>query len=191
MSAWIVGSDHLDLLLTAALSWDLLNRDDADKTGRMLWRENLNSVAYRYPADRDGDRPGPVAFKDRHVDAYRFQLYPGPVDPEVVGQAAVSLGYQSCEHSGWAASSACAFVTRLEIDASNRTGPYIADHGPVDLALQPAGDRGWYVVIDLQGKRRNVCGDGWHVPDRDVFIRAAALRVQPKRSHAPAASTTR
>jgi hypothetical protein len=180
MSAWIVGSDHLDLLLTAALSWDLLNPDDADETGRMLWRENLASVAYRYPADRDGDRPGPIDFKDRDVNAYHLQPYPGRVDPEVVDQAAASLAYQSCEHPGWAASPACAFVTRLKTEARDRTSAYAADHGPVDLALQPAGDRGWYVMVDLQGQRKNVCADGWHVPDREVFIRAAALRIPPK-----------
>jgi len=189
MSAWIIGSDHLDLLLTAAQSWDLLNPDDADETGRMLWRENLASVAYRYPGDRDGDRPGPIDFTDRDVDSYHFQPYPGPADPEVVEPAAASLAYQSCEHPAWAASPACAFVTRLNTEARNRTSGYIAEHGPVDLALQPPGDRGWYVMVDLQGLRQNVCGDGWHVPDRDVFIRAAALRIPPKRSHAPPANT--
>lgn len=191
MSAWIIGSDHLDLLLTAALSWDLLNPGDADETGRMLWQENLASVAYCYPADRDGDRPGSIDFKDRDVDAHHFQPYPGPVDPEVVEPAAASLAYQSFEHPGWAASPACAFVTRLNTEARDRTSAYIADHGPVDLALQPPGDRGWYVMVDLQGQRQNVCGDGWHVPDRDVFIRAAALRIPPQRSHTPPANTTK
>jgi hypothetical protein len=97
MSAWIVSNDHLDLLLTAALAWDLINPAAADDTGRTLWRENLASVAYRYPADRDGERPGPADFRDRDVDTYRFQRYPGRVDPEVVVAAASSLAYQSCE----------------------------------------------------------------------------------------------
>lgn len=190
MSAWIIGSDHLDLLLTAALSWDLLNPDDADETGRMLWRENLASVAYRYPGDADGDRPGPIDFTDRDVDTYRFQLYPGPVDPEVVKPAATSLAYQSCEHPGWPSSPACAFVTRLEAEAGDRATAYAAEHGPVDLTLLQRGDRGWYVMVDLQGHRQNVCGDGWHVPDRDVFTRAAALRIPLKRSHTPTANST-
>jgi hypothetical protein len=60
MSAWIVSSDHLDLLLTAALAWDLTIPEHADETGRMLWKENLASAAHRYPTDRDRDRPRPA-----------------------------------------------------------------------------------------------------------------------------------
>jgi hypothetical protein len=71
----------------------------------------------------------------------------------------------------------------------NRTSAYVADHGPVDLARQPADDRRWYVMVGLQGQRQNVCGDGWHVPDREVFIRAAALRIPPKASHTPTTNT--
>lgn len=40
MSAWIVTRDHLDLLLTAALAWHLTPAERADKTGRLLWKEN-------------------------------------------------------------------------------------------------------------------------------------------------------
>jgi hypothetical protein len=60
MSAWVVSRDHLDLLVTAALAWDLTALPHVDETGRMLWKENLLSGAYRYPANRDGDRPGPL-----------------------------------------------------------------------------------------------------------------------------------
>ncbi|MFI7598239.1 hypothetical protein [Actinoplanes sp. NPDC049681] len=98
MSAWIVSRDHLDLLLTAAIAWEITPPGEADRTGQMLWKEDLASVAYRYPHDRDGDRPGPIDFRDGHVDTYHFQPYPGQVDPEVVAAATVSLAYQSCEN---------------------------------------------------------------------------------------------
>jgi hypothetical protein len=191
MSAWIVGSDHLDLLLTAAMAWHLLDPDRADETGRMLWRENLNSLAHRYPGDRDGQRPGPIGLRDRHVDTYRLRPYPGRVDPQVVEPAAASLAYQSCEHPGWTASEACAFTTRLKAEAQARTDAYIAEHGPVDLRLQPTGDRGWYVMTDMQGQRHIRCGDGWNVPDRDVLRRAAALRTPPEPPATPSQSASR
>ena len=118
MSAWIVSHDHLDLLLTAAVAWEITPPGEADETGRMLWKENLASGAYRYPRDRDGDRPGPIDFRDRHVDTYRFQPYPGPVDPEVVATAAASLACQSREHPGWTYSTACRWTTRLHEPAT-------------------------------------------------------------------------
>lgn len=179
MSAWIVSRDHLDLLLTAAVAWDLTAAEQADETGRMLWKENLASVAYLYPADRDGDRPGPLGFRDRDVDTYRFRCYPGRVDPEVVATAAASLAYQSCEHPGWKASTARQWVTRLHEHASTRIAAYLAEYGPVDPERQAPGEHGWYVLVDQNGNRHNTSGDGWTVPDRGVFTRAAALRTTP------------
>ncbi|GAA2470932.1 hypothetical protein [Winogradskya humida] len=177
MSAWIVSRDHLDLLLTAALAWEITPPGEADKTGRMLWRENLASVAYRYPYDRDGDRPGPIDFRDRHVDTYRFRPYPGRVDPDVVAAAADSLVCQSCEHPGWSTSTACRWTTRLREQATARVAAYLDEHGPVDPQRQTRGEQGWYVVVDQDGREHVRCGDGWSVPDRGVFTRAVELRT--------------
>lgn len=178
MSAWIVSRDHLDLLLTAAIAWAITTAGEADETGRMLWKENLASVAHRYPYDRDGDRPGPNDFRDRHVDTYRFQLYPGPVDPEAVAAAAASLACQSCEHPGWTSSTACRWTTRLREEASIRITAYLEEHGPVDPQRQTRGEQGWSVMVDLHGQEHIGCGDGWSVPDRGVFTRAIELRTR-------------
>lgn len=194
MSAWIVSRDHLDLLLTAALAWELTTPELANEDGRMVWRENLASVAYRYPSDRDGDRPGPVDFRDGDVDTYRFRSYPGRVDPEVVATAAASLIYQSCEHPGWAASTARTWAARLHELANARIPGYLADHGPVDPKLQAPGEDGWYVLVDQSGRQHIRSGDGWHVPDREVFTRAAALRTtrtQPLGADGGPSSTAR
>jgi hypothetical protein len=121
MSAFIVSREDLDLLLTAAVAWGLTTPEQADETGRMLWKENLTSVAHRYPADHDGGRPGPVDFRDSDVDTYRFQCHPGQIDPEAVADAADSLAYQSCEHPSWAASAAYRWVTYLREQATERT----------------------------------------------------------------------
>lgn len=177
MSAWIVSRDHLDLLLTAALAWDITPPGEADETGRMLWKENLVSVAYRYPYDRDGDRPGPIDFRDRHVGTYRFQPYPGPVDPEVVAAAGASLAYQSCEHPDWTSSTAYRWTNQLREQATARVAAYLDEHGPVDPTRQTRGEQGWYVMVDLHGQEHVRCGDGWSVPDRGVFTRAIELRT--------------
>jgi hypothetical protein len=180
MSAWIVSRDHLDLLLTAALAWNLITAERADQTGRLLWTENLTSVAYRYPAAR-GQRPGPLDFRDRDVDAYRFQPYPGRIDPEVVAAAAESLECQSCEHRQWRTSTARRWVTRLAQHARARIPAYLTEHGLVDTTRQRRGEHGWYVRIDQDGAQHVQSGDGWCVQDRDVFTRAAALRTAPSR----------
>ncbi|WP_433616811.1 hypothetical protein ACQP2P_15895 [Dactylosporangium sp. CA-139114] len=183
MSAWIVSRDHLDLLITAALAWGLTSTDETDDIGRTLWRENLASVAYRYPSDRDGTRPAPHGFRDRDVDTYQFRPYPGRVDPDVVTAAAASLEYQSCEHPGWPDSAARRWVHELHAAATVRIPAYLAQYGPVDPHRQGRGECGWYVLVDLKGRRQIRSGDGWSVPDRGVFERAAPLRVTPQRAH--------
>lgn len=119
MSAWIVSKRHIDLLVSAAIAHKLIDREDADETGRMLWRECLTSVAYRYPNDADGERPGPVAFRDADVDAYTWEPY-AVEDPYLVLKQAHCYDYQSCEHPGYADSSASNLMDALceAIDAS-------------------------------------------------------------------------
>ncbi|GGN37949.1 hypothetical protein FHR83_005397 [Actinoplanes campanulatus] len=178
MSAWIVDRDHLDLLLTAAVQWDLITADQADDTGRMLWKENLTSVAYRYPRDRDGgSRPGPHGFRDRDVDTYRYRPYPGRIDPEVIEAAAASLRHQSCEHPDWQHSAAARWVNRLHRLATESIPAFLAEYGPVDPRRQGPGEDGWYTLTDLTGQQQVRSADGWNVPDRDVLRRAAALRA--------------
>jgi len=188
MSAWIVSRDHLDLLISAGIAWNLTTADHADEIGRTLWRENLASVAYRYPDDRDGTRPAPADFRDRDVDSYRFRPYPGRIDPEVVTAAAASLDYQSCEHPDWPDSTACRWVHELHAAATVRIPAYLAEYGPIDPSRQGGRERGWYVVIDQAGQRRIRSSDGWSVPDRGVFERAAPLRVKPQRAADDAAA---
>ena len=76
MSAWIVSRKHIDYIVAAAIQAELISMSP-DETGRMLWRECLASVAYRYPGDTgNGDRPGPVDFKDSDVDTYTWTETP-------------------------------------------------------------------------------------------------------------------
>lgn len=75
MSAWIVSKTHIDYLVTALIRAELTDKSP-DEAGRMLWRECLASVAWRYPNDGDGGRPGPVGFHDSEVDTYTWAETP-------------------------------------------------------------------------------------------------------------------
>jgi hypothetical protein len=81
--------------------------------GQMLVDENVASVATRYPDTNpdEGDLPGPI-------DAYYMgpYVYADPrkdLTPGEVFRAIDCLDYQSCEHDGWRASEAFAFLTSL------------------------------------------------------------------------------
>ena len=112
MSAWIVSRTHIDYIVTAAIQAELISMSP-DETGRMLWRECLASVAYRYPDDTgNGDRPGPADFRDSDVDTYTWTETPVLTG----GALAKTLGcyrYQSCEHPGWDTSESAALIEKL------------------------------------------------------------------------------
>jgi hypothetical protein len=129
LSAWIVSKVHIDLMVTAGLEFGShgplvwwheaaqkrYELTDRDAVGRMLWAENLASVACRYPNDEDGERPGPLDFRDSDVETYRFERVP-LVFPDGAGAVAHNLAcyeYQSCEHDGWVTSQAYAYCQAL------------------------------------------------------------------------------
>jgi hypothetical protein len=111
MSAWIVTSAHIDVLINKALELGLVDRgstlDELSALGQMLWDENHASVNYRYDEDAESPR-------------YRFVGTEKPLLGSAVLRAAHSLDYQSCEHPGWDESKACAWlrvlIRRLDAD---------------------------------------------------------------------------
>lgn len=111
MSAWIVGKLHIDYLVTAVIHAELTCMNP-DEIGRMLWRENLASVAYRYPGDDDGDRPGPADFGDSDVDTYTWTETP-LLEGGALGKTIGCYDYQSCEHPGYEESEAKRVIDQL------------------------------------------------------------------------------
>ena len=127
MSAFIVSTDHIDYLITAACEagiggpgvyWDergqggdLERIDDAnaERIGAALLAANVASVAYRYGAGRD-QLPGPVPNPDPAT--YRFRAFPG-IEPVQVLKALDCYAYQSCERPDWQGSPAARFVEAL------------------------------------------------------------------------------
>jgi hypothetical protein len=146
MSAWIVGNAHIDLLVRGLVESEIVVGIDPNEVGRTLWRENLASVAARYPGDKDGERPGPISFRDSDVDTYIYVRPEGPLDLGVLLNAANSYDYQSCEHSGWAPSSANRWITELVASL---------ERADVTSARKPNG-----------------AADGWDIGERPTVIDA-------------------
>lgn len=114
MSAWIVSKAHIDLLVHALTITELV-AESPDKIGRALWAENLASVAYRYPGDGNGERPGPMDFDDSDVETYTFApVIAYRADHAAWKTAAGCYDYQSCEHSGWESSTSHEWIDALD-----------------------------------------------------------------------------
>lgn len=96
----MVSREDIDVIVTALERVGLTDYlGGPDSAGRILWVENLRSLMYRYPADKDGDRPGPIGFKD--AEAYEYTHTPVYNDPLAARAIVKSYQYQSCEHPGW------------------------------------------------------------------------------------------
>lgn len=183
MSMFIVGKDHIDLMITAALAWGLAAPERADAIGRMLWAENLASAKYRYPNSRDGERPGPIEFRDSDVDTYTFEPIHGLVDPQVVAQACACYDDQASQHQGWATSGARTWSGALHVVADQRLPEFEQRYGAMTeqavRALSP-GQRDWTLIFILGEPVQVSCSGAWSVTDRELFLRVEQQRAESK-----------
>jgi len=134
VSAWIVSRAHIDVLVQGLAESEHVTDVDPDEVGRELWRENLRSVAYRYPGDGDGERPGPIDFRDADVDTYTYRRPAQKIELPGLLQAVACYQYQSCEHREWEASEAYRWTQQLR-EALERN--------PDVAAEQHSGDHPW------------------------------------------------
>ena len=104
MSAWIVSSGHIDVLVHALAQYEVVSPDlGADgfrALGQKLWQENHASVNYRYGEFTNTPR-------------YQLRTTEATLDPIVVLKAVACFDYQSCEHPGWTASDAHELIEAL------------------------------------------------------------------------------
>lgn len=127
MSAFVVSSEHVDVILAYGLRkpgdlnwlaqrepeivWKRFDYNDDAPTlvGRMLMQENVASVCARYEQD--------TADEYERALAYTY-TEPGFLltAPEVL-KAIACLDYQSCEHDGWEGSEARRFLDAVEHNA--------------------------------------------------------------------------
>ena len=103
MSAFVVSKHDIDILVTAYLALHQPSAGiDATKIGRILWLENVASVAYRYGM--------PKRHCQEHA-GYKRALRDYAYEPIAAKAAAVAkiarcYDYQSCEHPAWEVSRA-------------------------------------------------------------------------------------
>lgn len=129
MSAFTIDTDHIDYMVTAALtfggsgplSWHIASNEvkvgaspienttectpeNRTDIGAMLLAENVRSVNSRYSAEE----LAPV---------YTNRVYPGRIDPVQTLKAIDCYEYQACEHDGWKTSNAHRFCAALRYAA--------------------------------------------------------------------------
>lgn len=119
MSAFVVESDHIDLMVTIAIrscGWNeqYVNiPETADKLGQDLWNENYASINYRY----DEEEPAPE-YHWTPVAEYQAEELTNLQLVQVV-KAAHCYGYQTCEHPGWKDSKAYWACQAVELWAAS------------------------------------------------------------------------
>lgn len=114
MSAFICNPEHFGILAAfatkhrcAVSEWSCgTSVETAQAVARGLARENIRSVAHRYPEDVSGGRPGPC-LHDAEIEeaaaiyAAHFVTHPQGVAPIQIIKLCNSLDYQSCETDDW------------------------------------------------------------------------------------------
>jgi hypothetical protein len=121
MSAYVVSKTDIDLLVSALREFKVYaslpqNESDDDIVGRLLWKENVDSVVYRYSLDSPNVSPDRAAEKADYefdVASYRCKRY-CDLKPGAVAKLCASYSYQSCEHPGWDGSLAHDAIKALE-----------------------------------------------------------------------------
>lgn len=134
MSAWLVSSSHIDVLVQALAEGEHVTDVDPSDLGRELWRENVRSVNYRY--DERGRTP-----------SYRYRRPSARLLPSDVYTAVSCYQYQACERPDWERTRAYRWTTALrdaleahpDVDTrTTGTGPWGFEHADVHGDTLPA-----------------------------------------------------
>jgi hypothetical protein len=143
MSAWIVSRAHIDVLVQALAESERVTDVDPDELGRQLWRENVKAVSIRYPGDTgDGDRPGPIGFRDADADAYTYRRPSKRIELPGVHKAIAAYQYQCAEYDGWDEAQAQLWLNplRQELEARgiryNDDDPWGYDEDDVHVSVE-------------------------------------------------------
>jgi len=140
MSAYLVGHDHIDALLTFAISKTYgrgvvytakdtlieINRENATEIGRILLTENERSVRHLYPERAPGDLPGTTG--EDAAASYDFRILQGAT-PLAILKACECFDYQACETADYEASIACRIIDAIRKRAILRLPGYDAEAG--------------------------------------------------------------
>lgn len=122
MSAFVVGHDHIDALLTWAIAKRVsyylastrqsitINTENAEEVGRILLQENERSVGTRYDTQDPDNMPGTNGENDAN---YRFRLWPNNLTPVSILKACRCFDYQACETEDYERSVAYLIVNAI------------------------------------------------------------------------------
>ena len=139
MSAFVVSHDHIDALVSFAVSHRLryvandhcidITSDNATEVGRILLQENTRSVLARYPNETEDTAPGRVG---ESVAGYKFSPFAG-LDTlpqhKLVGlilSGCSCFDYQACETNDYEDSVACAIIEAIRTEAIRAVPKYDA-----------------------------------------------------------------
>jgi hypothetical protein len=144
MSAYIVAPEHVGALAAYAASQQYPNihealkgqtkKETAANIAQCLMKANIESVAERYPDDKDGERPGPAGYTDRKLviasvkAAYHYLVHaPVKIDKEAgyklplkaidIIKMCGCFDYQACEVDNYEETIAANQVNRIRRDA--------------------------------------------------------------------------
>jgi hypothetical protein len=144
MSAYISNPETFGILAVYATlnncvinEWHLTTKiRTAQNVAKGLARENIRSVAHRYPNDKDGERPGPCLL-DAEIEeaaalyAAHFIAYPRivrAIKPVQVLVLCQGVDYQSCETDDWKDTLAWRQLDWIKGAAIRDLPGYDADH---------------------------------------------------------------
>ena len=133
MSAFVVGHDHIDALLSYAIEhklgyYDPILKDrvyfteaNATDHGRALLKENERSVGHRYGETDPTDMPGTIGQNSRN---YVWHQWEGKLTAVSILKACDCFDYQACETDDYEASGAYRIIDAIRGAAGRRTPGY-------------------------------------------------------------------
>jgi hypothetical protein len=131
MSAFVVGHDHIDALMTFAAStktsyyfnkkWVEITRENCEEVGRILLDANVQSVSYRYDDADETNLPGTIG---ETAAGYRFRPFASHFQAVQIIKACHCLNYQSCERPDWYGSLAETILQAIKSAAEHKLPGY-------------------------------------------------------------------
>jgi hypothetical protein len=130
MSAYMVGYDHIDALLSFASTprhgstsyyvpdegQTYITTANATEIGRILLRENERSINARYPDQID--------MVDEPAENYVFKSWPAPLSAVSILKACSCFDYQACETDDYDKSLAWTIINAIRARAISRLPGY-------------------------------------------------------------------
>jgi hypothetical protein len=119
MSCFVVSKLDIDAIITAAMPLRPDVAANPDLVGKMLWLENIRSVAHYYAMPtRKPDDLAMYAAK-----AVQYEFTPLPLEPIQARKIVDCYDYQTCEHDAYETSAARALIAELEKALPVDNGP--------------------------------------------------------------------